>query len=43
MVVSISIFAIVIGIGMLTYFAINKLHINKINKIAMSDVLKDRE
>ena len=42
-VVPISIFAIVILIGVLTYFAINKLHINKINKIAMSDVLKDRE
>lgn len=42
-VVPMSIFAIVIGIGILTYFAINKLHINKINKIAMSDALKDRE
>lgn len=41
--VSISVFAMVICIGILTYFAINKLHINKINKIAMSDALKDRE
>lgn len=42
-VVPMSIFAMVIGIGIVTYFVINKLHINKINKIAMSDALKDRE
>lgn len=37
------VFTIVIGIGILTYFIINKLHIHKINKIPMSDALKDRE
>lgn len=33
----------VIGIGIITYLIINKLHVNKINKIPMSDALKDRE
>lgn len=41
--IPIYVFAIVIAIGIITYFAINKLHTNKVNKIPMSDALKDRE
>ena len=37
------VFAMVVGIGIATYFVINKLHIRKINKILMGDALKDRE
>lgn len=37
------VFAMVVGIGIATYFVINKLHIRKINKIPMGDALKDRE
>lgn len=37
------VFAMVIGIGIATYFVINKFHMNKINKISMGDALKDRE
>lgn len=42
-VIPISVYIMVIVIGIITYLAINKFHIYKINKIPMEDALKDRE
>lgn len=41
--IPLKIYLIVILIGVVTYFIINKFHIKKINRIPLENVLKDRE
>ncbi len=41
--IPLKIYIAVILIGIITYFIINKFHINKINKIPMENALKERE